>query len=92
MLNLLKLRTEVILVLFDYECAKKLGLDYDIRKDIYQSVNFLTFADMKKFQEQFVKGLNQTILVIGSKERLNFKELEKYGKVKQLILKELSGY
>ncbi|WP_246151212.1 M16 family metallopeptidase [Adhaeribacter aerolatus] len=79
-------------ILFDYERSKRLGLDYDIRQDIYQSVNSLTFADMKKFQEQFVKGQNQVILVIGSKERLNFKELQKYGKVKQLSLKELFGY
>ncbi|MDB5261474.1 MAG: peptidase, partial [Adhaeribacter sp.] len=79
-------------ILFDYERAKRLGLDYDIRQDIFQSVNTLTFADMKKFQEQFVKGQNQVILVIGSKDRLNFKELQKYGKVKQLSLKELFGY
>jgi predicted Zn-dependent peptidase len=79
-------------ILFDYERAKRLGLDYDIRKDIYQSVNTLTFTDMKKFQEQFVKGQNQVILVIGSKDRLNFRELQKYGKVKQLSLKELFGY
>ena len=79
-------------ILFDYERAKRLGLDYDLRKDIYQSVNALTFDDMKQFQQQFVKGQNQTILVIGSKDRLNFKELQKYGKVKQLSLKELFGY
>ena len=79
-------------ILFDYERAKRLGLDYDIRQDIYKSVNTLTFTDMKKFQEQFVKGQNQVILVIGSKDRLNFKELQKYGKVKQLSLKELFGY
>jgi len=79
-------------ILFDYERAKRLGLDYDIRRDIYQNVNTLTFDDMKKFQEQFVKGQNQEILVIGAKDRLNFKELAKYGKIKQLTLKELFGY
>ncbi|MGV3505509.1 MAG: M16 family metallopeptidase [Adhaeribacter sp.] len=79
-------------ILFDYERSRRLGLDYDIRRDIYQSANSLTFDDMKKFQQQFVKGQNQVILVIGSKERLNFKELAKYGQVKQLSLKELFGY
>jgi len=79
-------------ILFDYEQAKRLGLDYDIRRDIYQNVNTLTFDELNKFQSQFVKGQNQTLLVIGSKDRLNFKELGKYGKVKQLTLKELFGY
>ncbi|QMU27737.1 M16 family metallopeptidase [Adhaeribacter radiodurans] len=79
-------------ILFDYERAKRLGIDYDIRQDVYQNINAMTFDDMKKFQQQFIKGQNQMILVIGSKDRLNFKELSKYGKVKQLSLKELFGY
>ncbi|WP_026461486.1 M16 family metallopeptidase [Adhaeribacter aquaticus] len=79
-------------ILFDYERAKRLGLDYDIRQNVYQNVNSITFDDLKKFQQQFIKGQNQAILVIGSKDRLDFKSLAKYGKVKQLTLKELFGY
>ncbi|HEY4650577.1 MAG TPA: insulinase family protein [Pontibacter sp.] len=79
-------------ILFDYERAKKLGIDYDIRKDVYESANSLTFDQLQKFQQQYVKAQPQAILVIGSKDRLNFKALEKYGKVKQLTLKELFGY
>jgi predicted Zn-dependent peptidase len=79
-------------ILMNYEQARKLGIDHDIRKDIYQSLDALTLDQIKAFQQQFVKGQNQTILVIGSKNRLNFKELAKYGTVKQLSLKELFGY
>ena len=79
-------------ILFDYERSRRLGLEYDIRRDIYQNVNSLSFDDMKKFQQQFIKGQNQVILVIGSKDRLTFKELAKYGKVRQLSLKEIFGY
>ncbi|MCX2739481.1 M16 family metallopeptidase [Pontibacter anaerobius] len=79
-------------ILFDYERAKKLGLNYDIRQDVYQSANSMTFDQMKEFQQKYVKGQPQVILVIGSKDKLNFKELEKYGKVKQLDLKTLFGY
>lgn len=79
-------------VLFDYERAKKLGIDYDIRRDIYQNINTMTLADIQKFQNQFVKGQPQLILVIGSKDRLNFNELKKYGKVEELKLKEIFGY
>ncbi len=79
-------------VLFDYERAKKLGIDYDIRSDIYQNVNTMTLEDIRKFQNEMVKGQPQLILVIGSKDRLNFKELQKYGKLEQLTLKEIFGY
>ncbi len=79
-------------ILFDYERAKRLGLDYDIRRDVYESANSLTFSQLQEFQQKFIKGQPQAILVIGSKDRLNFKELAKYGKVKQLKLEEIFGY
>lgn len=79
-------------ILFDYERAKKLGLNYDIRQDVYQSANTMTFDQLKEFQQKYVKGQPQVILVIGSKDRLNFDALKKYGKVKQLDLKTLFGY
>ncbi|MHA6246904.1 M16 family metallopeptidase [Pontibacter sp. CAU 1760] len=79
-------------ILFDYERAKKLGLNYDIRQDVYQSANTMTFDQLKEFQQKYIKGQPQAILVIGSKDKLNFKALEKYGKVKQLDLKTLFGY
>lgn len=79
-------------ILFDYERAKKLGLNYDIRQDVYQSANGMTFDQLQEFQQKYVKGQPQVILVIGSKDKLNFKALEKYGNVKQLKLEELFGY
>ena len=79
-------------VLFAYERAKRLGLDYDLRRDVYEQTANMSLADLKKFQEARVKGRPQTVLVIGSKDRLNFKELAKYGQVQQLSLKEIFGY
>ncbi|MBD2769874.1 insulinase family protein [Hymenobacter sp. BT664] len=79
-------------VLLSYERARRLGLDYDLRRDVYASTQKMTFDELKKFQSAKIKGQNQVILVIGSKDRLNFKELAKYGKVQQLTLKEVFGY
>lgn len=79
-------------VLFDYERAKKLGLNYDIRQDVYQSANSMTFDQLQEFQQKYIRNQPQAILVIGSKDKLDFKALEKYGKVKQLDLKTLFGY
>jgi len=79
-------------ILFDYEQAHKLGLQFDIRKSVYEGVRKYTFADIKNFQNQFVSNQKQKILVIGSKDKLNFKVLEKYGKVRELKLEEVFGY
>jgi zinc protease len=79
-------------ILFEYEKAKKLGLDYDIRRDIYKNIKTMTFADIKKFQTEYLKGKKKIILVIGSKDKIDFKALEKYGKVKELTLEEIFGY
>jgi predicted Zn-dependent peptidase len=79
-------------VLLSYERARRLGLDYDLRRDVYEQTQNMTFGELQKFQQAKVKGQNQVILVIGSKDRLNFKELAKYGTVEQLSLKEIFGY
>lgn len=79
-------------VLLSYERARRLGLDYDLRRDVYEQTQNMSFADLQKFQQAKIKGQNQVILVIGSKDRLNFKELAKYGSVEQLSLKEIFGY
>jgi predicted Zn-dependent peptidase len=85
-------RTTKASILFDFLAAKKRGLDYDIRKDIYNMVPSLTLNDVKKFQQENVKGRNYAILVLGDKEKIDMKILEKYGKVKELTLEEVFGY
>ena len=90
-----KLRTERITksdVLFQYESAKKLGLDYDIRKDVFEKMPSFTYADVKAFQEKYIKNQNKTILILGDEKSIDFKILKKYGKVKKLKLKDIFGY
>jgi predicted Zn-dependent peptidase len=79
-------------ILFSYEKAKKLGIDYDIREQIYNFLKNASFEDIQKFQQAYIKQKKQAILVIGSKENIDLKDLEKYGKVKRLSLEQLFGY
>ncbi|MFN0200367.1 MAG: insulinase family protein, partial [Bacteroidia bacterium] len=79
-------------VLADYEYALKMGLTSDIRKDIFSQVEKADYQTVKNFHNQFAKGKTRKVLVIGSKDKLDFKTLEKYGKVKQLNLTEIFGY
>ncbi|MBN8696898.1 MAG: insulinase family protein [Bacteroidetes bacterium] len=89
------IRTERIIksgILFNYENAKKLGLDHDIRQDVYNKVPALTFEDIQKFEELHYKSKKYTIVVLGPKDGLDLKTLEKYGKVSFLTLEEIFGY
>ena len=89
------IRTERITkenILFNYDNAQRLGLDYDIRKDIFNKVPPMTFADVKSFELDHLKNKQYTILVMGKKDRLDMKTLEKYGKVTFLSLEDLFGY
>jgi predicted Zn-dependent peptidase len=90
-----KIRTERITkaqVLFNYINAQRFGLTYDIRKDVYEKVPKMNFADLKNFQTQFIKDKNYNIMVLGKKNELDIKTLEKYGKVSSLTLEDVFGY
>lgn len=89
------IRTERITkanILFNYENARRLGLEQDIRKEIYNKVPGMSFNDIKGFEELHLKNKQYTILVLGKKESLNIPVLEKYGKVTYLSLKDIFGY
>ncbi len=79
-------------ILFNYLDAQQLGLDKDLRKDVFDQVNTFKYEDIKKFHVDNIKGKNLSVLVIGKKENLDMKVLEKYGPVKVLTLKEIFGY
>ncbi|CAN5422990.1 insulinase family protein [soil metagenome] len=79
-------------VLFNYLSAEKRNLDYDVRKDVYEQVQTMSLDDIEKFQTANIKNKKYNLVVVGSKDKINFKDLNKYGSVKQLSLDELFGY
>lgn len=79
-------------ILFDYANAVKFGHKTDVRKNIFEKVLHMTFEDVKKFQETYIKGKPYSTLVLGDKSQLDMKVLEKYGIVKTLTLQEIFGY
>jgi predicted Zn-dependent peptidase len=90
-----KIRTERITkdnILFNYESAKRLGYEYDMRKDIFDNIESYQMEDIKAFHDQYMSGNEFTILVLGNKEELDLKALGKYGPIKFLSLKDIFGY
>ena len=79
-------------IIFNYVNAQKHGLDYDIRRDIYEQVQKMTLDDIKRFHENFIRNSSFTMVVLGDKSKLNITELQKYGDVEFLELEDIFGY
>lgn len=85
-------RTTKTDILWSYENAQKYGHTYDIRKDIFTKIPLMTFADVKKFQETYIKNKSHTYLLVGDKKLLDFNLLNKYGNITYLKLEDIFGY
>lgn len=90
-----RLRTERITksdVLWSYLSAQDLGLNVDSRKELYEKVPSMTLADIKAFQEKWVKGRKYTYCVLGDENDLDLKSLQQYGPITKLSKEEIFGY
>jgi len=79
-------------ILFNYENARRRGLDHDVRKDIYDQIQNMTIEDVSNFQKEFIKNRKFNVVLVGDQKKLNLKDLQQYGAVKELSLDELFGY
>lgn len=79
-------------LLDQFENLTRVGLDHDIRKDVYDKVPALGFNDILKFHDSRMKDKKFSYMVIGSKKKLNMDELKKYGTVKEVTTEEVFGY
>jgi len=75
-----------------WDRAKKRGMNYDVRKDIYEKAKTMSLADIHKFFDEHVKGKKYTYLVIGKKGDLNLDALKEIGPVQELQYKDIFGY
>jgi predicted Zn-dependent peptidase len=90
--NIRTQRTLRDLVLWSYLESKKFGYDEDRQKEVFEKAQTMTLADVKAFQEKYIKNLVYTYCILGDEKSLNQKDLNSFGKVKKLSLEELFGY
>jgi len=64
----------------------------DLREDIYNTIEKAKATDLLDYQRNHVKGRHYTWLVLGERERIDFKYLKSIGKVVELSLEEVFGY
>lgn len=75
-----------------YLTAQRKGLDYDMRKQVYEAVDKVGYNELKAFHGQYLANKPYTYCVVASQDKLTQADLEKYGTVKKLSLDEIFGY
>ena len=77
---------------FAYMNEKKLGIDYDLRKELYQQIEGLTWDDLAKFYSKNVKALKFNTALMGSKKNINKEAISKLGELVELTTEEIFNF
>ena len=79
-------------IFWSYERLQKLGIDNDNREAMYNTIKKMTIEDLKGFFDNTIKGESYNVMVIGNKDDLDVKSLQKLGKIKELEVDYLFNY
>ena len=79
-------------VIWRYLSNQKLGIDYDIRQQLYDAIPKMTLKDVSTFNKEYIKGKPKTYLVLSKEGETDFEALKKYGEVQKLTLEDIFGY
>ena len=90
--NLRTNRTTGMDVLYRYLDLKDLGLGEDRNKAVYEKVQGMTLADVKAFQEKWVKDRKYIYGFLGRKSDFDMDFVNSLGPVSELTLEDIFGY
>lgn len=79
-------------IFFNHLNLEKLGINYDIRKDMYAEIEKLTLAELTDFYNAEIKPLKYNTAIIGKKENLEVTAMSKMGDFLEVSLEEIFGY
>jgi predicted Zn-dependent peptidase len=79
-------------IYWNWDAARRRGLDFDVRRTNYERIPGIDMAAMKAFFDREVKGRPYTFVVIGKESAMDMKALERLGPVRKVGKAELFGY
>ncbi|REC42006.1 insulinase family protein [Chryseobacterium pennipullorum] len=79
-------------IFFNTLKLKKLGIEHDYRKNIYEQINKLSFEDIREFYQNDIKPIHYNTAIIGKKENLNMEAVDKMGIFTEVSLKDIFGH
>lgn len=71
-------------IFWTWESYQRLGIDYNLEKQVYDEVQKMTLKDLVMFFNKEIKGNNYTYVLIGNEKDLPLDYMKKYGEVKKL--------
>ena len=90
-----KIETERITksdIFWTYQNNLERGIDYDVRKDIYEYAKDVSLEEFEGFFDEYIKGRNYNYLIIANRDLLDMNKLNELGKVEELSLEEIFNY
>ena len=75
-----------------YQGIRDLGFRHDLRKDVYQRLTHAGPDDLIAFHQKYVKSRKFNIMVLGDRQQVDLKYLERFGEVRELALDDLFGH
>ena len=79
-------------IFWEYLRNQDRGIDYDVRKEVYEKAKTITLDEFEKFFNEHISGKQYTYMVLGRKADLDKKALSQLGKVHELALEDVFGY
>ena len=72
--------------------AKRMGIDYDINKNIYAALPALQLSDIVRFEQQQMASKPYRYVILGDEKELDMEALGKIGPIRRLTTEEIFGY
>ena len=79
-------------IINNYLTCEEMGLKAPRDKEMFNAIQKLTLNDVVNFNKTYIKGQKRVVVVLGNKDEVDLKAMEKYGKVTTLTLEEIFGY
>ena len=79
-------------IFFNLKNLHKLGINYDLREEMYTQIEQLTLAELTDFYNNEIKPVTFNTALIGKKENLDMKTISSMGELIEVDLEELFGY
>lgn len=69
-----------------------LGHDGDLRRPLYHRMKETTVNDFLQFHQSYVKGRSFHLILMGSKDQIDFPYLGNFGEIRELAISDVFGY
>jgi predicted Zn-dependent peptidase len=79
-------------IYWTYRNSLDRGINFDMRKNVYQTISTTSSSELKEFQEKYIKNRHFTYLILGDKSKIDFNYLNSIGDVQELSLEEIFGH